>query len=232
MTDIPIIFSAPMIRAFLDGRKTMTRRLAWALRAPPKCELEAAACQGLAGVVKKTVSSPWQRVKPGDRLWVRENFAINANQLSETFMDTRIVYAADDNGRALDNGTEKPWTPCIHMPRRLSRLTLIVEATKIEPLQAISEQDARAEGVKAYRAGWTAKEAAEAYLRGIEAAAETNEGTTAQRLFYLLWTSLHGVDSWRSNPDVVALTVRVIQANIDELSPPHKTHTAALAGSA
>lgn len=47
MTDRPIIFSGPMVRALLDGRKTQTRRLA---------------------------SSPLRKCEPGDRLWVRENF--------------------------------------------------------------------------------------------------------------------------------------------------------------
>jgi hypothetical protein len=209
VTDIPIIFSAPMVRALLEGRKTMTRRLAW--RDAP-CAVGNGPAPSHHKLVYRNIGStpvpfsyppsPWQRVQIGDRLWVRENFAKNANQLSDTFMDTSIVYAADGKGRALDNGTEKPWTPCIHMPRWASRLTLIVTATKIEPLQAISEEDAR-------REGWQRKLGGE-YLPG-----EVHYDA-ARDWFSDLWGDLHGVESWRANPDVVAISFRVIKANIDQ----------------
>src|SRR3990167_7127126 len=83
MTDIPIIFSAARVRALLDGRQSMTRRLAWG----KKCRH----CGGTGSVLDRArhpthpvscrqcrgvclAPSPWQKVKPGDRLWVRENF--------------------------------------------------------------------------------------------------------------------------------------------------------------
>lgn len=210
MTDIPIIFSAPMIRAFLDGRKTMTRRLAWALRAPPKRELDAAARQGFAGVVKKTVSSPWQRVKVGDRLWVKESVLFWIDR--DTNKPAKVAAWRAD-GYELEE--RERWTTSIHMPRWASRLTLIIEATKVEPLQAISEEDARAEGVEPMRAG---------------IGSDGKPIRTYRTGFVSVWGQIHGEESWLSNPEVVALTVRVIKANIDELSPPHKTHTAALAG--
>lgn len=189
MTDYPIIFSAPMVRALLEGRKTMTRRLAWRGTMPTPSFPE--------GTMRAT---SWQKVKPGDRLWVRENFAvIDGGTIRDgaggamDYVDTEIIYAAD----------RKPYTkitPCIHMPRRLSRLTLIVTATKIEPLQSISERDAEAEGAPLAVAGVDSR-------RGPIRMHRTG--------FVGLWRSLHGDDAWAANPDVVALTFRVVKANVD-----------------
>lgn len=117
MTDIPVIFSGPMVRALLEGRKTMTRRLA---------------------------SSPLRKCAPGDRLYVRENWRADDFAPDDA---ARTIYMADANPGALaeTRGIIK-WRPCIHMPRVRSRLTLIVTATKVERLQDISDADAIAEG--------------------------------------------------------------------------------------
>lgn len=180
MTDRPIIYSTPMVVALLENRKTMTRRLAWRMDCGKRVEWSA---------------SIWQRVVPGDRLWVRENFARNENQLSDDRMDRSMVYAADAKGRALDNGSPKPWTPSIHMPRRASRLTLVVTATKIEPLREISEKDATAEGVFY----------------------DSANPDTMRGRFRDLWIRLHGEEAWDANPEVVAVTFTVHKANIDAM---------------
>jgi hypothetical protein len=89
------------------------------------------------------------------------------------------------------------------MPRWASRLTLIVNATKIERLQDISETDAMAEGVERAPAGTQ----------------QSNVGQvtayTFRTGFVRLWGELHGMDSWLSNPEVVCLSFRAIKANID-----------------
>lgn len=121
MTDRPIIMSAPMVRALLEGRKTQTRRLA-ALDYCGACPAE---------------KQKWQ---PGDRLWVREAF-------SPDWADDGPIYKAD-GGSAIDAGypAEPRWKPSIHMPRWASRLTLLVRDVRVERLQDISEADAMAEG--------------------------------------------------------------------------------------
>jgi len=192
--DIPIIFSAPMVQALLAGRKTMTRRLAWqdvkgALRDTDRISLD-------DGMFRAT---PWQNVKPGDRLWVRESFsgpyawaAVPPSGWGWTTMQRPpIWYWAD--GNPSDGDWTKP-RPSIHMPRWASRLTLVVTDTKIEPLQAISEADATAEGWKGRWPG---------------------SPPDARGWFALLWQSLHGTASWHANPEVVAIPFRVIHANID-----------------
>ncbi len=72
MPDHPIIFSAPMIRALLDGRKTQTRRLAWRERKCSGGPINDGG--GQMDYVEPSMvrsPSPWQRVQPGDRVWVR-----------------------------------------------------------------------------------------------------------------------------------------------------------------
>ena len=204
MTDLPIIFSAPMVRALLDGRKTMTRRLAW------RPERDRNPCVPS----EWSRPSPWQRVKPGDRLWVRESFTTgfeyddNDKPIGD---ESQVFYAASFKCARWydldkDEWRDSPrWTPSIHMPRRASRLTLIVTATKIERLQDITESDAKAEGV------------APQIMHATFGYGSPNSGDAHDyaRGFADLWNALHGSESWDANPEVVALTFRVIRANID-----------------
>lgn len=184
MADYPVIFSAPMIVALLENRKTMTRRLAW--RESRKLGVERA-------------PTIWQKVKPGDRLFVRENFSgpyLMSEEKPSEWHAGPFWYWADGNPPRGD------WTkprPSIHMPRFASRLTLFVTATKVEPLQDISEADAQAEGAP----------------RAIAGNSDAGIITTHRTGFVGLWRSLHGDDAWAQNPDVVALTFTVVHANID-----------------
>lgn len=203
MTDIPIIFSAPMIRALIEGRKTQTRRLAWTWRKP-----------SISFPEGRKAATSWQNVKPGDRLWARETFSgercwqdIPPSGWGWDTMQrpTEFWYWADGNP------SDGEWTrpvPSIHMPRWASRLTLIVAATKIEPLQAISEADAKAEGCGLYVPG-------HGFIEPHELAEGYSNYLAPRMGFEEIWNILHGADSWQSNPEVVALTFRVIKANID-----------------
>lgn len=188
--DIPIIFSGPMVRALLDGRKTMTRRLA---------------------------TSPLRNVKPGDRLWVRESLKhVTSDPVTAEDCSVHCYMASippgmesanpyEDNYLFPDDGVPalKPKSvPSIHMPRWASRLTLIVSGSKVERLQNISPEDAAAEGHKRLEG-----------LRGPDV--EEVHRDAARDWFSDLWVSLHGVDSWKANPEVVAIRFKVIRANID-----------------
>lgn len=206
MTDRPIIFSAPMIRALLDGRKTMTRRLAWRdirddiVTAKELERLEKKGWRAIDGADDSTTlakPSPWQKVKPGDRLWVREAFRVAFGNVS--------VYKAD-----LDRNSQLSYKPSIHMPRWASRLTLTVTATKIERLQDISEDDAIAEGVGRDSDGWID------YLYP-----STQCCSTARDSFQTLWTSLHGENAWAENPEVVVISFETHRCNIDQMEAEH-----------
>ena len=181
MTDRPIIFSAPMVQALLAGRKTMTRRLAFGHQAKtPDC----------------FYPSVWQKVRPGDRLWVREAFTVR---------DGHVFYRAGpiSPGRSFDEPMMLSCRPSIHMPRKLSRLTLFVTAVKIERLQKISAADIAAEGVECGKVGFP---------------------RAARAIFSGLWDSLHGPGAWKANPEVVVLTFTVHRCNIDA---PHRRRNAA-----
>jgi hypothetical protein len=188
MKDTPIIFSGPMARALLDGRKTMTRRLAWVL--PGKAGRRAKASRDWPPGMWP---SSWQNRQPGDRLWVRESLATHGNfgfPLGETPQVSDLqgrVWSYTADGLPHRTGGR----PSIHMPRWASRLTLEITAVKLEPLKAISEQDALAEGVQ--------------------------HDPTGKDAFGSLWETLHGECSWIDTGEVVALTFTVHKQNIDAM---------------
>lgn len=203
MTDRPIIFSAPMVRALLAGTKTQTRRLAWR---------ESVAKMRDGGDMVCRAPSPWQDAKPGDRLWVRENF-IGATGYDELlpskFGNKPIWYAADgEPDRAKWWHLSDRTRPSIHMPRWASRLTLTVTEVRVQRLQEISEADSATEGLIQLPASrrWVVN-------RGEQYAGLARH--TAKGRFADLWNSIQGPDAWDRNPEVVALTFTVARANID-----------------
>lgn len=159
MADRPILFSAPMVRALLDGRKTQTRR---ALKE------DAVRCLVLLGrdVLMASTNRKLLPCAPGDRLWVREAFNAfqfsqdgddawpvkiptleeckEADELAYRYGAPQIVYRESD--RAREWFANQKWRPSTHMPRWASRLTLTVTDVRVERLQDISEADATAEG--------------------------------------------------------------------------------------
>lgn len=223
MADRPIIFSGSMVRALLESRKTMTRRV---LKPQPSCgaTLEAVFsgdsgeplfCQfrNSNGDIEKSRSL---RRAPGDRLWVRENFAIvpaTAYRMSDgiqQIIDPKDAEMAAIYAAGWDRSIPK-WRPSIHMPRWASRLTLIVESVKVERLQNISEADGLAEGCfKGKATGRVFASEASMRLGG-------GEWANARDWYADLWRSLHGVDAWAANPWVAAIGFRTVHSNIDAI---------------
>lgn len=147
----PILFSAPMVRAILEGRKTVTRR---PVKLQPHIDASGNFCVGkynygqdLDGtpMTKHFVTSHCPYGQPGDRLWVRETFKPSTNcrpAIAEPY-----IYRADLN----QDGTQKwaaAWKPSIHMPRAACRILLEITDVRVERLQAISRADIRAEGLE------------------------------------------------------------------------------------
>ncbi|MEJ0095152.1 MAG: hypothetical protein WDN46_17565 [Methylocella sp.] len=230
MSDRPIPFSAPMIRALLDGRKTQTRRII-----KPQPLAEAVADGSFMRDANALISPRPIRWSVGDHLWVRESLkAYNLDMgamlgLSEPLADVDMMrgdlcasYAADDEPCRNDFEFDFSWVwkrstlPSIHMPRGFSRLTLIVSDVRVQRLQDISEEDVIAEGIDCAANDFGNGPAYCDY--GSAHIEDTAEWFSSPIDSYRsLWTSLHGAISWAGNPWIAALTFTVNRVNIDAL---------------
>lgn len=201
MIERPILFSAPMVRAILDGTKTQTRR---AVKSTGMYAIDASihgeevARRELAALATRC---PYGQA--GDQLWVREAFSgphcmdasdgCKAVPPSKWGDCSRIWYWADGNP------TEGDWTrprPSIHMPRWASRILLEIAAVRVERLQDISETDAKAEGAPDYE-------------EGIDHPPPGADHEWSFRgSFIRLWESINGPGSWDANPCVWVIEFR------------------------
>lgn len=154
MKERPILFSTPMVQAIFEGRKTQTRRIV----KPQPLWI------GDPNILfKKNSADPKGIINckygyHGDRLWVRETTEADEDTsdyviLSRYTADKKPVLYSGCEDPAF-NGTVAHWDytkkvrPSIHMPRWASRILLEITDIKVERIQDISEDDAKAEGIK------------------------------------------------------------------------------------
>jgi hypothetical protein len=189
MKERPILFSAPMVRAILDGTKTQTRRIV--------------ADKFLGDIAIWSRLTPWHGSdscpygRAGDQLWVRETHQLDPpddgtwgyvqwtgckestwRDIPPRFQHPRhVLYAATWKG------SELLWRPSIFMPRWASRINLKITNVRAERLQEISEDDAKAEGTQ------------EPSLVPIIGACWSERDAYAK-----LWEHINGKGSWVSNP--------------------------------
>lgn len=166
MRELPILFSPPMVRAILEGRKTQTRRVVKGIRNDNCLSLRRASAKK-AGVITHVMDAPEHGLcpygQPGDRLWVKERWRpVVAHSCYENACDcsdVNVQYAADGEIRYFaDCDIPTEWTlpkaaargdvTPLFMPRWASRITLEVTGVRVERLQDISEADAIAEGIE------------------------------------------------------------------------------------
>ena len=142
-----IIFSPEMIQAVLDNRKTMTRRVIKINGCPitsPKESLELTK-EGLIYHSFCSMSGYYKLLcQPGDILWVRETWA----EVSSGIIEYKATYKEPYTGSAeIDHiGNKIKWRPSIRMPREAARIFLKVTNVRVERLQDITPDNARAEG--------------------------------------------------------------------------------------
>lgn len=209
MKERPILFSGPMVRAILEGRKTVTRRAVKGGQIPSEdATVKHAGLRWSAigqshprygyCVFGKTEAECAHELaehgvcpygQPGDRLWVRETWA-HVGTGDPGYLVYRATYP-----RCLPPGLENVpadirdegyrWRPSIHMPRSACRILLEITAVRVERLQDISLQQVRAEGC----------EVREFWLFGADAEQRQQIGA---RVFGRLWNDTGG--DWESNP--------------------------------
>ena len=173
----PIVMSAPMVVATLKGRKTQTRRVI--TPQPPESVGRIYVNHYEPAIVVDGETQPGPEIfgaydedgewgvrcpygAPGDRLWVRETWAghesdddISPSRMPAAWKGSLasappVWYAATET----DHRGRGRWRPSIHMPRWASRITLAITSVRIERLNDITEDDARAEGVACDADGW------------------------------------------------------------------------------
>jgi len=169
MKERPILFSGPMVRAILEGRKTQTRRVVDFDRVGTTKDYQVErGCFGadgfdiieFGGPQQRIIRKPWtaDHIKawlkcpygqPGDRLWVRETWSQVPEYKPVPYPENcpKVYYRADNDR---PTWAERPWRPSMFMYRWASRITLEIVSVRVERLQEISENDAKAEGVKAH----------------------------------------------------------------------------------
>lgn len=132
----------------------------------------------------------YPKVWPGDRLWVKETHAyFDADR-----ENAGVVYRESDNGRtweAEDEGWK--WKPSLFMPRKWSRITLEIVSVRVERLNAISEEDAWAEGIQ---------------VKFCEAGKPCTCESNPVGEYADLWESINGPGSWVLNPFVWVISFR------------------------
>lgn len=173
--EIPILYQTEMVQAILKGTKTKTRRICKDLIGATGVKGVYHRPDGLfIGTHLKVgdgcgVTEPFRCPygQPGDLLWVRETFAHGYNNMLDPNIGkpesewTLRYWTFKDGGQKFSDGRYHPpqlkynegafdhikWKPSIHMPKAAARIWLEVVSVKVERLQDISQEDAKAEGV-------------------------------------------------------------------------------------
>jgi len=197
------------VRAILDGRKTQARRIL-----KKQAALDALTVFGPSMLLQPGCADllPYA---PGDLLWVREKWKnVASGEVKNGYGEVRygVAYEADnstvwrsqvckiwDLTNQPSSGPLQfktgPWKPSIHMPKFKSRITLEVTDVRVQRLQDISEEDAKAEGVDAVTMDDVPRQAA----------------MSRRADFAGIWNSIHGPDAWDRNDWVAAYTFRRVE---------------------
>lgn len=239
MKERPILFSGPMVKAILDGTKTQTRRVMKPQAEQVKHPIWVVAIDEplwfLSGYNGETYEYRCPYGLPGDRLYVRETFRHFGNLYRHGMVYEQVLYQTDDAAREIPyfhtgdgkinppvrkwwNTGKYPWTTARYMPRRYSRIDLEITEVRVERVQEITEDDARAEGAKPcfwYTGGGRLPESEHRNLAGpgLKSQLEGTPATSWRNGFANLWDSINAKRGfgWDENPWVWVITFRRIR---------------------
>lgn len=193
MKERPILFSTPMVRAILEGRKSQTRRIM-----KPQPEYSEGMSKWVlypkqhptvyADLINAYKYCPYGQV--GDILWVRETWAYRRPIDAEQDWCSYYYYATD-----YDEYVDR-WKPSIFMPKEASRLKLKVTNIRVERIQGISYEDAVLEGIESSNEF----QSNEGYLHQYKDYIVDDFALDAVDSYHTLWESINGKYSWQSNP--------------------------------
>jgi hypothetical protein len=208
----PILFSALMVRALLNGTKTQTRRIV-----KPQESIHGP-CQsgGLFWIPPDMQGDPEPNCptvravdrcpygQPGDRLWVKETWNTSAQWQGRKPTDipegVPIFFAADYSAAGCE--TCKPWHPSLFMRQWMSRITLEIVSVRVERLQSISKEDAVAEGLETTEPGM---------FKSYDSKLGWLAVDDARLSYRTLWESINGEGSWDANPWVWVVEFRRVK---------------------
>lgn len=147
-----ILFNTEMVRAILDGRKTMTRRV---MKPQPESFGKAYIYRG--AICIKSALPRYSPYRTGDILYVRETWC-NYGELND---NDQVIDGTEEYYYRADGENPTPfncflvgdeyrdypvWRPSIHMPKEAARIFLRITDVRVERLQDITEMDAIQEG--------------------------------------------------------------------------------------
>lgn len=215
MKERPILFSTPMVQAILAGNKTQTRRI---VKKAPTTEINHRLIaldngwnwqvdqQGVVPTMHREIDNPM--VCPygqiGDQFWVRESW-YQKGTVGRSYPDDDEYqfFGHKQAAYVADGDAPKDWTvrkrPSIHMPRWACRLILEITNIRVERLNDISSEDAKAEG-------FDYSTHPSAIQMGYAIGAKTN--------FRFAWEQIYGQNEWNKNPWVWVIEFKVIQGGV------------------
>ncbi|MDX0530783.1 hypothetical protein [Sinorhizobium medicae] len=244
MTDRPILFSGPMVRALLDGRETQTRRI---IKPQPFAsgyydgEIEINVIQANdqypkafrfnanavgGGAILEEVSEP--RINAGDRLWVRENVSayddVEADSLALIYEADELKVSLGDRHSVSEDVGEKWWllnayrtdNPDIDGGKRVPSIHMPRWASRV----TLIVTDVHVERLQDISEAEAIAEGAKQYSSSTKLSRAFNpdwKGIYRQG-YAELWNAINGPGSWEANPWVAAYTFSVIRQNIDQIA--------------
>jgi hypothetical protein len=233
--EIPILFSTPMVQAIIEKRKTKTRRTK-GLEFINESSKDFHPHQYLGvnedglHLMKNNYGATNAIVcpygKPGDLLWVKENFKVQ--QVNEIYTDEAMKHVCIDfvasEGRKVNEMRQWFWlkksetpkvirrkhpdkvflSPSIFLPKKCSRIWLHVIDVRIERLHSITKEEAMDEGIEFEKLDGNGYKLYRNHLTGV-----INLGTAVES-FQTLWKKINGEESWNQNPWVWVVSFKVI----------------------